>query len=256
MSKLPVKLEDINVEYSSSDSNTHQVKELLAGEIPGARVTNYTLLKDETIVFEGQTKEIYIFFLYDGNVSFVSGDRTYSYKEKAVFSEIPEKPVTVTALEPSHFIQISWSLNQEDLNDLEKNRNMFPFTKCYKDSIKYRDFYKSETTISREVIPEGIIPRFSLGSVEAKADDLVGQHSHPLLDQFFFTFEENDMDLLIDCRICNVKGNALVHIPLGSNHGVIAKGNQRIHYLWMDFASVESREQALNYFKDEHEIIK
>ena len=79
------------------------------------------------------------------------------------------------------------------------------------------------------------------GSVEANGDDLVGQHAHPLLDQFFFSFPENDMNLLIDCHICPMKGDTLLHIPLGSNHGVIAQGDQKMHYLWIDCTPEEQK---------------
>ena len=69
----------------------------------------------------------------------------------------------------------------------------------------------------------------------------VGQHAHPLLDQFFFSFPENDMNLLIDCHICPMKGDTLLHIPLGSNHGVIAQGDQKMHYLWIDCTPEEQK---------------
>ena len=86
-----------------------------------------------------------------------------------------------------------------------------------------------------------------------ETDGIVLRHArHPLLDQFFFSFPENDMDLLIDCRICPMKGNTLLHIPLGSNHGVIARGSQKMHYLWIDCTPQELKQQAVDYLNEVH----
>jgi hypothetical protein len=94
-----------------------------------------------------------------------------------------------------------------------------------------------------------MIPRFAMGSVETYGDDLIGQHTHPLLDQFFFSFPENDMDLLIDDFSLNMKGDTLLHIPLGSNHGVRVAGKQCAHYLWIDFLLYP---EGLTYLDETH----
>lgn len=249
---LPVKLSDIKMEILAASDGLSAQKEMLSGEIPGARVINYTFVKEDTHAFAGQNEYIRIFFLCIGTATFIANGRKYPFNEKAVFVPRPQDDVSFAAGSNGSLLEIRWDLNENDIQDLDSISDMFPIVQLYDDAPQYRDFFKSETTISRAIIKQSIIPRFAMGSVEANGDDLVGQHAHPLLDQFFFTLPENDMDLLIDCRICPVKGNTLVHIPLGSNHGVIARGNQKMHYLWLDFTPQEQKDEAVAYLNEVH----
>ena len=252
MSALPVKQSDIKMEVLRKDTTTLSDHEMLPGEIPGAAVIDHTLPKGTVLQYAGQRQCIRIFFLCEGAASFAAAGKTFSYAEKAMFVAKPESDVTITAAENANLLEIRWDMNEQDLADLDASKEDFPLSQAYADAPQYRDFFKSETTISRAILKQTVIPRFAMGSVEAKADDLVGQHAHPLLDQFFFSFPENDMDLLIDCRICPMKGNTLLHIPLGSNHGVIALGSQRMHYLWIDCTPQDLKDQAVAYLNDVH----
>lgn len=90
----------------------------------------------------------------------------------------------------------------------------------YSLSKQYKDRNKSEKTISRVMLEQRNIPRFAMGSVESYGPDFVRSHDHPMLDQFFVSFPENDMFLLIDYEPYRMMGNEACHIPLGSNHGV------------------------------------
>lgn len=252
MSALPVKLSDIKMEVLGQDTSVLSSHEMLPHEIAGAAVVDHTLPAGTVLQFAGQQDFIRIFFLCDGSVTFSAEGKEFAYAEKAMFVAKPESDVKITAEGSSNLLEIRWDMNEQDLEDLRRSPESFPLSRAYADAPQYRDFFKSETTISRAILKQTVIPRFAMGSVEAKADDLVGQHAHPLLDQFFFSFPENDMDLLIDCRICPMKGNTLLHIPLGSNHGVIARGNQRMHYLWIDCTPQDLKDEAVAYLNDVH----
>ena len=249
---LPVKLSDIKMEVLPERRGGYEARLMLPGEIPGASVFCHYLPADYDLQVERQRKFIRIFFLCGGAAAFTAEHESFEYSEKAVFVAKPASEVKIHAAEESVLLEIQWELNEQDLADLDASKEHFPFSEAYKDALQYRDFFKSETTISRAILKQSFIPRFAMGSVEAKADDLVGQHAHPLLDQFFFSFPENDMDLLIDCRICAMKGDTLLHIPLGSNHGVIARGSQKMHYLWIDCTPQELKQQAVDYLNEVH----
>ena len=249
---LPVKLSDIKMEVLPERRGGYEARLMLPGEIPGASVFCHYLPADYDLQVERQRKFIRIFFLCGGAAAFTAENESFEYSEKAVFVAKPESEVKIHAAEESVLLEIQWELNEQDLADLDASKEHFPFSEAYKDALQYRDFFKSETTISRAILKQSFIPRFAMGSVEAKADDLVGQHAHPLLDQFFFSFPANDMDLLIDCRICAMKGDTLLHIPLGSNHGVIARGSQKMHYLWIDCTPQELKQQAVDYLNEVH----
>lgn len=147
-------------------------------------------------------------------------------------------------------LEIQWEMNDKDLAEIAQTLPAFPITARYVDAMQYRDPFKSEKTISRAMIPHRTLPRFAMGSVETYGDDLIGQHEHPLLDQFFFSFSENDMDLLLDDIVYPMGGDTLLHIPLGCNHGVRVKDHQVAHYIWIDFAT--DPEKANAYLDDVH----
>ena len=252
MAKLPVKLSDIKMGTLNADFTAMSAKELLPGEIPGAAVFHHSLPAGTSLHFHGQNELIRIFFLCSGEAAFCAEGKTFCYDKKAMFTAKPQSEIRIGAKKDTSLLEIRWEMNAQDLLDLASSEYEFPLSQAYEDAPQYRDFFKSETTISRAILKQAVIPRFAMGSVEAKADDLVGQHAHPLLDQFFFSFPENDMDLLIDCRICPMKGNTLLHIPLGSNHGVIARGSQRMHYLWIDCTPPDLKDEAVAYLNDVH----
>lgn len=249
---LPIQFSDIKMEVLPAQVDGPAAKELLLGEIPGASVIHHTLSAGTQLRFDGQYECIRIFFLCDGAARFSAAGKTFAYAEKAMFTAKPESSITIEAETLAVLLEIRWALNANDLADLAASTQEFPLSQAYREAPQYRDPFKSETTISRSILKQSVIPRFAMGSVEAKGDDLVGQHAHPLLDQFFFSFPENDMDLLINCRICPMKGNTLLHIPLGSNHGVIARGNQRMHYLWIDCTPQSMKAEAVAYLNEVH----
>lgn len=249
---LPVKLSDIKMVTLPEQTSFRSSQELLPGEIPGAGVVHHSLPAGSFLAYAGQTECIRIFFLCSGAARFSAAGKSFFYSEKAMFTAKPESDVQIEAETDAVLLEIRWAMNESDLADLAASTAEFPLSEAYADSTQYRDFFKSETTISRSILKQSVIPRFAMGSVEARGDDLVGQHAHPLLDQFFFSFPENDMDLLIDCRICPMKGNTLLHIPLGSNHGVIARGQQYMHYLWIDCTPQSMKEDAVAYLNEVH----
>lgn len=247
-----VKLQDIKYEKISAASNDACGQDMLVGEIPGAIVSFHTLSKGEKRNFAGNCDFIRVLFLCQGGATFSGKAGAFSYGERAVYTDMPGEDISVEALDCCGLLEIKWALSQSDIDELKSKSARFPFTEAYAEALQYRDPFKSETTISRAIVVHDFIPRFAMGSVEAKGDDLVGQHAHPLLNQFFFSFSENDADLLIDCRIFNLKGDTLVHIPLGSNHGVIARGAQRMHYLWLDFTPTSQKDEAVAYLNEVH----
>ncbi len=249
---LPVKLSDIKMETLEMNCEGSGEQLMLKGEIPGAAVYSRKMMQGESLILKGQNEKIRIFFLCDGAAEFESEGKKVLYNEMALFTAAPWSDIRINAIEASSLLEICWDMNESDLSDLKEKEREFPITLAYEDAPQYRDFFKSETTISRALLKQSVIPRFALGSVEANGEDLVGQHTHPLLDQFFFSFPENDMELLIDCRICPMKGNTLVHIPLGSNHGVIARKGQKMHYLWIDCTPQEQKEAAVAYLDEVH----
>ena len=224
--------------------------ELCKGEIPGARPVHHTIPAGQTLKFAGNCEYYHILILIQGKASFTTADRTDVYDTRLTYVPASDADLTIVAETDVQILEIQWDIFPEDSEMLSEYRTEFPVRVPYQDSIQYVDRNKSPKTISRMMIPQRVIPRFSLGSVESYGYDLVKPHSHPMLDQFFFSFPENDMDVLIDGEHIPMGGNMILHIPLGADHGVEVTGDRHMHYMWIDF--MPDNELALKRLDSSH----
>ena len=245
-----MKKEDIMEETLEINHGNRSSKLMLEHEIPGAAVYHHVMMEGDSVTFRADGTYIRVLVLCSGSVDFVVDGEVWSYSEKSFIALKPEQSIKVLVKKHSNLLEIRWDMNTEDKAEIGSGCTVYPVTGRYEDALQYRDPFKSEKTISRALLPQRTIPRFAMGSVETYGDDLIGQHAHPLLDQFFFSFPENDMDLLIDDIVYPMKGNSLVHIPLGSDHGVSVKGKQTAHYIWIDF--IQDPEKANQYLDEVH----
>jgi len=113
-------------------------------------------------------------------------------------------------------------------------RKALPFALEYQDASTYSESFKSAKTISRTMIPKGIIPRFAAGSVQVSGPDAVGEHSHPMLEQYFLGLPGCNAIVKADGETAKLCEWTLLHIPLGSTHGVTVDEENDLHYVWID----------------------
>ena len=177
----------------------------------------------------------HILVLFDGIVSAKTKGTTHTLNERLTFVPGPDDDLELKAEEKSRIFELKWKKIKGD-EDLIKEWNAeFPYILTYEKSVQYRDLNKSEKTISRIMLEQRHVPRFAMGSVEAIGPDFIKSHTHPMLDQFFVSFPENDMFVVLDGEPYRMKGNEILHIPLGGMHGVSVVENKHCHYLWIDF---------------------
>ena len=243
--KTPVVMETVDVLQS-----TTRALELCKGEIPGARPIHHTIAAGEKTVFGANCGYYHVLILIQGEAKFTCGDRVNVCDGRLTYVPAPDQELTVEANTNVQMLEIQWDIFPEDEEMLKEYKTTFPVYVPYQDSIQYIDPNKSKKTISRMMIPQRIIPRFSLGSVESIGDDIVKSHSHPMLDQFFFSFPENNMDVMINGEPIPMAGNIILHIPLGADHGVVVKGDNHMHYMWIDF--MPDNELALKRLDERH----
>ncbi|MEN6314826.1 MAG: hypothetical protein ABFD25_11310 [Clostridiaceae bacterium] len=225
-----VAMEEIDVSKKRNQSVL-----ICAGEVEGASVYHHTAVVGSSIEFAPDTGYFHILILIKGKALFCTSGNEYFYDERVSFVPAPDKSLAVNAVTDIQVLEIKWKILEDDIHELAGYNTKFPLIQTYADSKQYRDRNKSEKTISRVMIEQRNIPRFCMGSVESYGYDLVKPHGHPMLDQFFFSFPENDMDVLIDGEHIHMTGNVLMHIPLGSDHGVEVIEGKHMHYMWIDF---------------------
>lgn len=226
--------------------------ELMKGEIANTRVFYYTIEAGSSKTFAANEGYYHILVLIQGDADLETDGKKYNYSERVTIVPSPEKESVIAVNTDAAVLEIRWNIADEDKALLEEYQTQFPVIKPYAASIQYVDPNKSEKTISRMMIPHRIIPRFAIGSVESYGYDYVKPHSHPMLDQFFFSFPENDMNVLINGEPIHMLGNEIIHIPLGADHGVEVTEDKHMHYMWIDF--LPDNESGLKRLDDRHKV--
>ena len=127
-----------------------------------------------------------------------------------------------------------------------------PYTLEDADAKTYKEAIKSPTTTSRTLVPGGLVPRFAAGSVHAPGPDVVGAHTHPMLEQYFLGLPGDDTVVTADGEDAALGEFTLLHIPLGSMHGARVAAGSTMSYVWVDcFRSAEGMAWLANHVDDE-----
>lgn len=208
-------------------------RKILPNEIKGAATYMVTVPSGDRLEISSANSQQVINFLVTGAGGVTTGELSETINRLTVFAAMPGTPVVLTAEKDCCLLQIRMDIDPGELKGLEEDT--FPVLRPYENCGHYRDYFKSEKTVSRTLIPPFKLPRFSMGSVQTTGPDQIQPHAHPVLDQLFFSFAENNCELLIDGEAFHFGGNCLLHIPRGSEHGIDATAGQTVHYLWVDF---------------------
>ncbi len=240
----------VSMETVDVTNRVDRALELQKGEIPGARPVHYTVTAGNTLNMAANAGYYHILILIEGEADFICDGKTYHYTERVTFVPSATQNLDIVAKTDLQILEIQWDIFPEDEQMLEEYKTEFPVNVLYTESIQYVDRNKSEKTISRMMIPQRIIPRFSIGSDESYGHDIVKSLAHPMLDQFFFSFPENEMNVLINGEPIPMLGNIIMHIPLGADHGVEVFEGKHMHYMWIDF--MPDNELALKRLDDSH----
>ena len=208
---------------------------MLEGDISGTYPFYHKVRQGSILKLSANTQRQRVLFFVSGSVVFQQDETKYTFNEKGSIIPDPAKDLDIYTEADSVIFEISWDLTEADHVELAQKPPKYPILQKYSDCARYTEYFKSDRTISRTVVAHGILPRFSMGSNEAEENDRVEINNHPSIDQYFFSFPDNDVTLLIEERKIAFKGNTLLHVPLGANHGVEIGPGQKMHYLWIDF---------------------
>ena len=230
-------------------------EKLLIGEIVDTKIEHigYKGPIEQTITLAEGAVNMFLFVSGHGTIHADSLTRSLTPESIAVpMNEIGKVRFEVPEGEELHFLQFTKKLSPQDIEDLknfpEENKYDLFFTR-FVDSQAYTEKIKSPNTVSRTVLPADIVPRVSLGTVEAKGPDEVGAHEHPMLDQLFLGLTDNDITVHADDASTELKAYSLLHIPIGSSHWVTVDKNKKMNYMWMDFFLTKEGQEWLKTHK-------
>ena len=224
-----------------------RIEEVMAKEVPGV-VTEYVAIAGPARYVESPSRsEERVWLALDGRAAFVHKARTFAVTEECIArAPLGETwTIDVPAGSTLRCIRFRKELSEEDRLEYAKfpAHHVQPYFRRFLECVPYREAIKSPKTTSRTLLPQDIVPRMALGTVETTGPDEVGRHKHPMLEQFFVSLRGNRCTVSADAEQIVLPELAILHIPLGSMHGAKVAAGDKLYYIWVDcFTTKEGQE--------------
>jgi hypothetical protein len=247
---LEIKKEYCGISDSEIYKNKINRKPVLQGEINGINTFYIELARDTRYLIKPGQNSVSLYLITNGKGIITQGVRQFEVNGLNLFvPSIMDEASVLADKGDFGMVEIIIRLTSDEYQLLKQQQSKLPYFVDYSQCRQYKEAIKSEKTISRMILPEDIIPRFCMGSVETSGPDKVGAHSHPMLEQLFYGLKSNDCIVKADGIEAAFKENFLLHIPVGSRHGVDVEKGKLLNYVWMDlFRSQED----MGYIKENH----
>jgi len=226
------------MEGSQPAGNVHK-ENILPGEIQGLRIEHISV-KGPCVPEENPKDGYYhVYLMLKGNGTIHSRGGKTHFKGRSV-ARIPfneDYRIEIKKGEEFSCLLFRKQMEEQDLRIISQNAGDHSslYVRSLSDCPAYTEDIKSARTINRMILPEGMVPRFCMGSVETSGPDVVAEHEHQMLDQLFLGLENCRCTCHADGEEMLLTENMILHIPLGSKHSVTVKEGDLLSYIWMDF---------------------
>ncbi|MDD4190361.1 MAG: hypothetical protein PHI28_03465 [Mangrovibacterium sp.] len=228
---------------------------VLDHEIPDVTI-EYISIKGAHDIDEPACSNIFDVLLpLDGESRLQVGTVDYPIKADSIV-RIPYNTgyvIRVSTEQEFSWVRIRKVLDEHDVHVIKEQIENYHslYLKTFVECPTYKEAIKSEKTLNRMILPEGLVPRFAMGSVETTGPDDVGEHEHPMLDQIFLGLEGCRCRCFANGEETVLTENMLLHIPLGSRHSVRVEDGDRLAYIWFDFfLTIEGQK----YMNEQHHV--
>ena len=215
------------------------IRNLLPGAIPEVTTDCMSIVGPGQHTEPASLEHEVVWLFVRGKATLETKDKTYQVEEDTIARAPLGWPwdIRVSKGETLLAVRIRKQLSAADKAEFDKypRNNLEPYVKRFSECTPYKEAIKSPKTVSRTLLPENIVPRMAVGTVETTGPDRVAPHQHPMLEQLFLGLKGNDCILTADAARVAFPPLSILHIPLGSLHGVEVAEGKRLYYVWMDF---------------------
>ena len=244
----------VHLKTQMKESTPQYAESILENEIKNIHV-EHVAIRDENPIID-YSKEGYktIYLFVKGTGIIIAENTNYEIIPETIFLPNIVKNITIKTTKNNtlHYLKITSKLTAQDEMDLKEfpteNTQKIYYAK-FTDCQSYTEKIKSPNTISRTILPNKIIPRIAMGTVQTIGPDEVGAHKHPMLEQLFLGLSNNNCIVYADDAHIEFPQHAVLHIPLGSTHSVSVEKNEVMYYVWMDFFLDKKGEEWLKTHK-------
>ena len=244
----------VHLKTQMKESTPQYAESILENEIKNIHV-EHVAIRDENPIID-YSKEGYktIYLFVKGTGIIIAENTNYEIIPETIFLPNIVKNITIKTTKNNtlHYLKITSKLTAQDEMDLKEfpteNTQKIYYAK-FTDCQSYTEKIKSPNTISRTILPNKIIPRIAMGTVQTIGPDEVGAHKHPMLEQLFLGLSNNNCIVYADDAHIEFPQHAVLHIPLRSTHSVSVEKNEVMYYVWMDFFLDKKGEEWLKTHK-------
>lgn len=230
----------VSLNTPTSRTDGIHVQSIMPNEIKDIYIESVAIPPDLTLddVIEDGHKAIYLFVRGQGEAVINAG--VYSLTSETILlpNAARELQISNNGTTTLHYLKILCHLSKKDRADLLEfpvEHTQQVYHARFEDCQGYTEPIKSASTVSRTILPNQIIPRVAMGTVHTTGPDAVGAHKHPMLEQLFLGLSGNQCTVHADGFTQAFVEYDLLHIPLGSLHGVEVADKHTMYYIWMDF---------------------
>lgn len=234
MSCMITEMKAVQLSRAPRHGAHHLTENVLKGQIPGLQSIHHLVLAGHPAEIRARKHQGHVFLLFDGAGSLRSGDGNWQIGEIALFIPRRGAAVTLTTEKEWHCLEVIMEFLQADWLEMESHSAQYPYLLTYGGCQTYTEDIKSAKTVNRTLLPERTFPRLCIGSVETEGPDVVAEHQHPMLEQLFLGLKGNRVTVRADDQETPLDEFTLLHLPLGSRHGVRVDQGDKLHYVWID----------------------
>lgn len=160
---------------------------------------------------------------------------SFNVKEVSVFiPEFDTEKFFIQANEEMSFIQIIANMSDYDRENMSESRISLPRFRPVSEAWTYKENFKSADIQSYTLIEHRMLGRLSMGAVYGAGPNVVGQHIHNELEQWYYALPGASFTYHVGDEEIPFEEGDLSYTPHGNYHGTSALEGKRFDYIWFE----------------------
>lgn len=210
---------------------------VLAGEYKDVELYKCTLAagaKWEPALYPEKEK-VQIILFTEGTGYVATPREAFTINEVAVFIPFFDRErFFIQADKELNFLQIVATLSDYDRENMAESRIHLPRFRPVSQAWTYEEDFKTDEIDSYTLIEHRYFGRLSMGAVYGTGPNMVGQHIHNELEQWYYALPGAHFTYHVgDEEIAFHEGD-LSYTPHGNYHGTSAEKGQKFDYVWFE----------------------
>lgn len=228
------KASEFKKEYNESGL---AIQSILTGEYKDVAINKCSLkpgARWEPELYDGNEK-VQMFLFSDGTGYVATPHKAFNIEEVSVFvPRFDEEKFFIQADTELNFLQIIANMSDYDRENIADSHIALPRFRPVSQGWMYEENFKTPDIKSYTLIEHRYFGRLSMGAVYGKGPNVVGQHIHNELEQWYYALPGAKFTYHVSGEEIPFEAGDLSYTPHGNYHGTSAKEGERFDYIWFE----------------------